>query len=80
MEVLKLKILKNKKISSYLIEKPIRAINMSKIQCLVNFLTEKDIKFITIDMEHENLKDSKKSKSQPKTKKRRTFKWPFLKS
>ena len=61
MEVLELKILKNKKISAYLIEKPIRAINMSKLQCLVNFLTEKDIKFISIDMENENLKDFKKS-------------------
>ncbi|MFX1394469.1 MAG: hypothetical protein ACFFAH_12965 [Promethearchaeota archaeon] len=61
MEVLELKSLKNKNISVYLIEKPIRAINMSKIQCLVKFLTEKDIKFITIDMENENLKDFKES-------------------
>ncbi len=59
MEVLELKILKNKKISVYLIEKPIRAISMSRMQWLVNFLTEKDIKFLSMDMEYENLKDFK---------------------
>lgn len=56
LEVLKLKPIKNKKVSVYLIERPKESINLEKKQCIIDFLLTKKIDFISIDLEDKDLK------------------------